>query len=425
VRFAFYGRTSTLAHQNLQTSRGWQREAAEGLVAGHGSIVAEFFDAGCSRRVPWQGRPQARALLAALADPNRVFDAVVVGEYERAFAAGQLEALVPEFQRHGVAVWLPEAGGPVEFGSPLHQALVTVLGAQSQREVLRARHRVLAAMRTQVVEQGRYLGGRPPYGYRLVDAGPHPNRAQARWGRRLQRLGPDPATAPQVRWIFALRLAGQSPAQIARELNERGVPCPSGADRLRNRHRSGWSWSLRTVIEILRNPRYTGREVWNRVTTDRGGTRGSGSRVSAREWVVSARLAHAALVSEADFVAAQSVRVQRVASDGTVRVFGLAGLVRCGLCGRWMHGRWAHGRAGYECRHGHSGAGLRPPGMGRLHRREDHLVALITAAASIRGSDNNVDELASYLRDHELVITCGPDTAAVVHADAHYIADQL
>jgi hypothetical protein len=91
----------------------------------------------------------------------------------------------------------------VEFGSPLYQALVTVLGAQSQREVLRARHRVLAAMRTQVVEQGRYLGGRPPYGYRLVDAGAHPNRAQARWGRRLQWLAPDPATAPQVRWIFA------------------------------------------------------------------------------------------------------------------------------------------------------------------------------------------------------------------------------
>ena len=27
--------------------------------------------------------------------------------------------------------------------------------------------------------EGRHLGGRPPYGYRLVDAGPHPNRAKA------------------------------------------------------------------------------------------------------------------------------------------------------------------------------------------------------------------------------------------------------
>src|SRR5215470_7867480 len=40
----------------------------------------------------------------------------------------------------------------------------------------------LTAMATQTREQGRYLGGRPPYGYRLADAGPHPNKAHAAWG---------------------------------------------------------------------------------------------------------------------------------------------------------------------------------------------------------------------------------------------------
>ena len=46
-------------------------------------------------------------------------------------------------------------------------------------------------MATQTREQGRYLGGRPPYGYRLADAGPYPNKAYAAsrppllavWGR--------------------------------------------------------------------------------------------------------------------------------------------------------------------------------------------------------------------------------------------------
>jgi hypothetical protein len=46
--------------------------------------------------------------------------------------------------------------------------------------------------------QGRYLGGRPPYGYRLADAGPHPNKAHAAWGRRAHRLEPDPDTAHVV-----------------------------------------------------------------------------------------------------------------------------------------------------------------------------------------------------------------------------------
>lgn len=125
------------------------------------------------------------------------------------------------------------------------------------------------AMQAQAREQGRYLGGRPPYGYRLVDAGPHPNRVHAQWGRRLHRLKPDPATAPHVAWIFAQRLAGRSIAGIARALNEMGVPCPSAADPVRNPHRRGDGWRLPTVAAILANPRYTGRQVWNRQRSDR------------------------------------------------------------------------------------------------------------------------------------------------------------
>lgn len=177
VRFAFYGRTSTVEHQDPVSSRGWQREAADAVIGSHGRIVREFFDAGSSRRRAWSRRPQAAALLAALSEPHRDFDAVVVGEYERAFSGGQLTRLLPVFERHGVGVWLPETAGPVDLADPAHRALLLMLGSQSQREVLRARHRALAAMRAQAVEQGRYLGGRPPYGYRLVDAGAHPAAA--------------------------------------------------------------------------------------------------------------------------------------------------------------------------------------------------------------------------------------------------------
>ena len=111
---------------------------------------------------------------------------------------------------------------------------MTVLGLSSKREVARTSIRVRTAMAVQAREQGRYLGGRPPYGYRLGDAGPHPNKAHAAWGRRAHRLEPDPETAHVVRWIFAQRLAGHSVARIARALNEAGVPCPSAADPGRN-----------------------------------------------------------------------------------------------------------------------------------------------------------------------------------------------
>ncbi|MFV2019264.1 recombinase family protein [Micromonospora sp. LOL_023] len=131
--------------------------------------------------------------------------------------------------------------------------------------------------------QGRYLGGRPPYGYRLVDAGPHPNRGHAAWDRRLHRLEPDPVTAPRVRWIFAQRLAGRSVARIARALNDAGVACPSAVDPGRNRHRSGRGWMLTTVAAILANPCYTGRQVWNRQRADRDGVEPEGPVARGRE----------------------------------------------------------------------------------------------------------------------------------------------
>jgi hypothetical protein len=182
LRFAFYGRMSTSEFQDARTSRAWQRAVSEELTDGFGTIVAEYFDKGCSRRWAWPDRPAASALLAATEDPDRGFDAVVVGEYERAYYADQFREVVERLAAVGVQVWLPEAGGLVEVDSPAHQALMVLLGAQAQREVVRARHRVIAAMRVQARVQGRFLGGRPPYGYRLVDAGPHPNPVHARWG---------------------------------------------------------------------------------------------------------------------------------------------------------------------------------------------------------------------------------------------------
>jgi hypothetical protein len=239
LRFAFYGRISTEDFQDRLSSARWQRDFAEEVIAGRGRIVADFFDVGCSRRLPWADRPQAALLLAALTDPDRGFDAIVVGEFERAFYGDQFQQMAPMFARLGVQVWLPELDGPADAGNELHLALLTLLGVHSRREVQRARFRAKAAMQAQVTAQGRHLGGRPPYGYRLADARPHPNRAHARWGRRAHRLEPDPETAPHVEWIFAQRLAGRSVAAITRDLNERQIPCPSRADPDRNPHRTG------------------------------------------------------------------------------------------------------------------------------------------------------------------------------------------
>jgi hypothetical protein len=106
LRFAFYGRVSTEDYQDPVTSRARQRDQAGALVAGHGRIVAEYFDIGQSRTLSWARRPQAAALLAAMADPDRRFDAIVIGEYERAFYGGQYTTMAPLFEhlRHPTVV---------------------------------------------------------------------------------------------------------------------------------------------------------------------------------------------------------------------------------------------------------------------------------------------------------------------------------
>ncbi|MFG1643781.1 recombinase family protein [Amycolatopsis sp. NPDC049252] len=94
----------------------------------------------------------------------------------------------------------------------------------------------------------------------------------------------------------------------------------------RDRHRTCGAWTLRTVADILANPRYTGRQIRNRHAN---GTDGPASTPA-----LSAKAAHPALVTEHDFVAAQQIRATRTASNGQTRRFALARLIHCGVCNR-------------------------------------------------------------------------------------------
>jgi site-specific DNA recombinase len=442
VRFAFYGRVSTEDWQDPATSRVRQRDQAGAVIAGRGRIVAEFFDAGESRVLPWARRPRAAALVAAMADPDRDFDAIVIGEYERAFYGSQYALMVPLFEHYGVQLWMPEVGGPVDFQAVGHEAVMIGLGIQSKREITRTRIRVRTAMAAQAREQGRYLGGRPPYGYRLADAGPHPNREHASWGRRAHRLEPGPQTAPVVQWIFAQRLAGHSIARITRALNDAGIPCPSAADPARNTHRTGEKWSVTTVRAILANPRYTGRQVWNRQPTamdliDPANT-GLGHRQVQRwgppdGWVISARPAHPALVSEEDFIAVQGIRAPRESGDPE-RCYRLASLLLCGICGRRAESCWSNNWPAYRCRHGYTSASTPDPARPKnLYIRDDRILPHLPALYILltgpepaagrrrrrtrRGAEVPLrvteEDVIAYLRARQITLTYDPRTATL------------
>jgi site-specific DNA recombinase len=45
--------------------------------------MEEFFDVGQSRSLPWKRRPEASRLLDLVPDPDRGFQAVIIGEPQR------------------------------------------------------------------------------------------------------------------------------------------------------------------------------------------------------------------------------------------------------------------------------------------------------------------------------------------------------
>ena len=204
-------------------------------------------------------------------------------------------------------------------------------------------------MAAQAAIEGRFLGGRPPYGYVIADAGPHPNPGKAAIGQRLHTLEPDLSAAPVVRRIYQEFIAGKGIYAIAEGLTAEDIPSPSAHDPARNRHRlgSGGAWSKHAVRVILLNPRYTGRQVWNRQRRDEvlidveDVALGHESKMrwnDETEWVWSQQPTHTPLVDLAEFEAAQDVFAagQRAAirKERTRHPYVLSGLMRCGLCQR-------------------------------------------------------------------------------------------
>jgi site-specific DNA recombinase len=353
LRFAFYGRVSTEDAQDPEVSRSWQKRRALDLITPHGGVlVSDYFDVGQSRSLPWKRRPEASRLLADVTGRDRGFDAVVIGEPARAFYGPQFALTFPVLTHYGVGLWVPEVGGAVDPGSEAHDLVMTLFGGMSKGERARIQMRVRTAMSALAQDTSRYLGGRPPYGYRLVDAGEHPNPAKANLGQRLHRLEPDPVTSPVVERIYRMYADGAGLRYIAQRLTDDGVPSPSQYDPARNRHRDPRGWSHSAIRAILDNPAYAGVRVWGKqekyevLVNPDDVAAGYETRMRWRDqsdWIAPDRRTHEALVPD-DLAQAVRLRIQArrgpglVCSRESTVPYALRGLLFCAACGRRMQG---------------------------------------------------------------------------------------
>ncbi|MGW6494978.1 recombinase family protein [Nonomuraea angiospora] len=415
-----YGRVSTEDNQDPEASRAWQLHRARALIdARGGEVVAEFFDTDKSRSIPWQLRPHAAALIEELKDPLRGFDAVVSGEPQRTFYGNQYSLTFPLFEHFGVQLWVPEVGGPIDPANEAHDIIMGVFGGLSKGGGNRIKIRVRGAMAAITATEGRFLGGRPPNGYTLQDAGPHPNPGKAADCRRLRRLVADPVTSRVVRWIYSEFLKGRGYLDIAEDLTLQGILSPSASDTGRNRHRDQRAWSKYAIRVILTNPRYTGHQVWNKQRKDEilldveyvalGTT--TKQRWNAKDqWIWSEHPVYDAIVSVEEYQRVQEILATRANGQysqrphPTRRPHAFRRGLFCGYCERRMQGNWNNRQAYYRCRF---------PAQYAIVNELDHRKAVYLREAEI------LDEVDGWL-----ATSFGPDSLErTIAAMAEHVID--
>ena len=174
----------------------------------------------------------------------------------------------------------------------------------------------------QLAKRGVYINPVAPYGYQKSLEDKH-------------ILVPDPNTAGTVRRIFTLVAGGTSTADVARILNEEGIPTPSQEKAGTPSGHANWTdnyWRPQTVHWIIRDRQYIGSTVFGKRVRDRIGVHHQ-VRADLKDWVV-VDDRHEPIVSKSLFQLAQEQLGEfRQTAGHTKSDNPLAKKVYCGVCG--------------------------------------------------------------------------------------------
>jgi DNA invertase Pin-like site-specific DNA recombinase len=189
--------------------------------------------------------------------------------------------------------------------------------------------RKMKTARKQLAVQGKYTSSQALYGYRKKKDDKH-------------SLELNEETAPVVREIFDMRLAGMGMKAIARNLNERRIKCPTayldskGEKHVYKGDCGKLCWMEDTVRWVLKNETYTGTVVSSRHRTE--GVAGKSKQVPEEEWIrVEDR--HEAIVSKEEFARVQAGLPSRETKTTERKPMRY----RCGICGKKLQRKPKYG----------------------------------------------------------------------------------
>ncbi|WP_375572675.1 recombinase family protein [Seohaeicola saemankumensis] len=234
LRCAIYTRKSS--EEGLEqefNSLHAQREACEAYIASQRSegwvaLREQYDDGGVSGGT--LERPGLKALMQDIEDG--LVDVVVVYKIDRlSRSLADFAKLVEVFDRTGVTF----VSVTQQFNTTTSMGRLTLnillSFAQFEREVTaeRIRDKVAASRK-----KGIWMGGVPPYGYRVEN----------------RKLVIDPERAEHVRWMFAQFVEIGSATELARQIDQRGLATPNG-NRMDKKY----------LYRVLNNRAYIGEAV--------------------------------------------------------------------------------------------------------------------------------------------------------------------
>lgn len=184
-----------------------------------------------------------------------------------------------------------------------------------------------------MVQRGKFVGGTPPYGYKLELSG-----EISKHGRALHHLVIEPERAEVVKYIYELSLNKEyGSAKIAKILNVHEVYKKMAPKDY---------WKSGTITSILTNPIYTGRTAYKR----REKVNGKFKRLGSEEWIIASEPNQKLIVIDDDIWNKVQERRERRGSkykkslknqDVTViqrnsGELALIDIIYCGYCGSKM-----------------------------------------------------------------------------------------
>lgn len=263
---------------------------------------------------------------------NKEFDVLLTYMSDRIGRQEEYSAYVAALNTLGIEVWTIK-DGQLKTEEHIDKLLNYIRFWQNEGESKKTGMRVRDTQ-IEMVKSGKFVGGKAPFGYRLVPSGEISNH-----GRSLKKLEIVESDAKIVRKIYSLAIyQGFGYDRIAKQLNTEGI-IPPLTDK----------WKSGTIASILKNPIYMGYYA-----IDRRKTFYNMERKDRKNWIYSEKqIPELVIISESDWIKTQEIREARknkinAAKESNAALYEeqhnvpfstkgklcLVGLAECGYCGK-------------------------------------------------------------------------------------------